>query len=113
MCIETNDFWDATNSWSGYNYQGKIALYYGIRKINELITIGKACDIEKYAIEIEWKEDFSIVYIEDEQRVYQSIHQVKAKENTNIYDYEDVQRAFDESVNNKREIIKGVIKVNH
>ncbi|WP_258960567.1 hypothetical protein, partial [Klebsiella pneumoniae] len=28
-------------------------------------------------------------------------------------DYEDVQRAFDESVNNKREIIKGVIKVNH
>ncbi|HGF1304700.1 TPA: hypothetical protein ACF6WP_005156, partial [Klebsiella quasipneumoniae subsp. similipneumoniae] len=27
--------------------------------------------------------------------------------------YEDVQRAFDESVNNKREIIKGVIKVNH
>ena len=37
----------------------KIALYYGIRKINELITIGKACDIEKYAIEIEWKEDFS------------------------------------------------------
>ena len=57
--LETNDFWDATNSWSGYNYQGKIALYYGIRKINELITIGKACDIEKYAIEIEWKEDFS------------------------------------------------------
>ncbi|MFQ0397303.1 NAD(P)-dependent alcohol dehydrogenase, partial [Klebsiella pneumoniae] len=32
---------------------------------------------------------------------------------THIYDYEDVQRAFDESVNNKREIIKGVIKVNH
>lgn len=32
---------------------------------------------------------------------------------THIYDFEDVQRAFDESVNNKREIIKGVIKVNH
>jgi threonine dehydrogenase-like Zn-dependent dehydrogenase len=30
---------------------------------------------------------------------------------THIYDYDDVQRAFDESVNNKREIIKGVIKV--
>ena len=30
---------------------------------------------------------------------------------THIYDYQDVQRAFDESVNNKRDIIKGVIKV--
>ena len=31
---------------------------------------------------------------------------------TNIYDYEDVQRAFDESVNCKADIVKGVIKVN-
>jgi L-iditol 2-dehydrogenase len=30
---------------------------------------------------------------------------------TNIYDYEDVQRAFEESVNCKQDIIKGVIKV--
>jgi L-iditol 2-dehydrogenase len=30
---------------------------------------------------------------------------------THIYDYQDVQRAFEESVNNKQEIIKGVIKV--
>ena len=30
MCINTkleNENWDATNSWSGYNYQGKIALF--------------------------------------------------------------------------------------
>ncbi|MCD8019770.1 MAG: NAD(P)-dependent alcohol dehydrogenase [Clostridiales bacterium] len=30
---------------------------------------------------------------------------------TNIYDYQDVQRAFDESVNCKQDIIKGVIKI--
>lgn len=30
---------------------------------------------------------------------------------THIYEYPDVQRAFDEAVNNKRDIIKGVIKV--
>lgn len=30
-----------------------------------------------------------------------------------IYDYEDVQCVFDEFVNNKCEIIKGVIKVNY
>ncbi|WP_432459024.1 NAD(P)-dependent alcohol dehydrogenase [Agarivorans sp. QJM3NY_25] len=30
---------------------------------------------------------------------------------THIYEYADVQRAFEESVNNKKEIIKGVIKL--
>lgn len=30
---------------------------------------------------------------------------------THVHDYKDVQRAFDESVNNKANIIKGVIKM--
>ncbi len=30
---------------------------------------------------------------------------------TNIYDYSEVQRAFEESINNKSDIIKGVIKI--
>lgn len=30
---------------------------------------------------------------------------------TNIYNYEDVQKAFEESLNNKKNIIKGVIKI--
>jgi len=30
---------------------------------------------------------------------------------TNVYDYEDVQKAFEESVSCKQDIIKGVIKV--
>ena len=44
MCINTKlekENWDATNSWSGYNYQGKIALFVVLKKINELISIGK------------------------------------------------------------------------
>lgn len=32
---------------------------------------------------------------------------------THIYDYNDVQKAFDESVNCKQDIIKGVIKINN
>ena len=65
MCINTkleNENWDATNSWSGYNYQGKIALFVVLKKINELISIGKVDEIEKYSIELEWLEDFSILY---------------------------------------------------
>ena len=30
---------------------------------------------------------------------------------TNIYGYEEVQKAFEESINNKKDIIKGVIKI--
>ena len=55
MCINTkleNENWDATNSWSGYNYQGKIALFVVLKKINELISIGKVDEIEKYSIEL-------------------------------------------------------------
>ena len=66
MCINTkleNENWDATNSWSGYNYQGKIALFVVLKKINELISIGKVDEIEKYSIELEWLEDFYCIKI--------------------------------------------------
>ena len=65
MCINTkleNENWDATNSWSGYNYQGKIALFVVLKKINELISIGKVDEIEKYSIELEWLEDFFNIF---------------------------------------------------
>lgn len=92
MCINTElekDNWDATNSWSGYNYQGKIALFVVLKKINELISMGKMDEIEKYSVELEWLEDFSILYKSDDGVQYKTIHQVKAKDKHNITDYED------------------------
>lgn len=92
MCINTElekDNWDATNSWSGYNYQGKIALFVVLKKINELISMGKMDEIEKYSVELEWLEDFSILYKGDDGVQYKTIHQVKAKDKHNITDYED------------------------
>ena len=92
MCINTDlekDNWDATNSWSGYNYQGKIALFVVLRKINELISMAKIDEIEKYSVELEWLEDFSILYKGDDGVQYKTIHQVKAKDKHNINDYED------------------------
>ena len=92
MCINTElqkNNWDATNSWSGYNYQGKIALLVVLKKINELISMGKIDDIEKYSVELEWLEDFSILYQGDDGVQYKTIHQVKAKDKHNITDYED------------------------
>lgn len=92
MCINIElekDNWDATNSWSGYNYQGKIALFVVLKKINELISMGKMDEIEKYSVELEWLEDFSILYKGDDGVQYKTIHQVKAKDKHNITDYED------------------------
>lgn len=83
------DNWDATNSWSGYNYQGKIALLVVLKKINELISEGKEDEIEKYSVKLEWLEDFSILYKVDDVAQYKTIHQVKAKDKHNITDYED------------------------
>lgn len=92
MCIgikEEKDYWDATNSWSGYNYQGKVALFVVLKKINELICMGKADEIKKYVVELEWLEDFSILYKNGNDTQYETIHQVKAKNKHNIADYED------------------------
>lgn len=92
MCINIKlekENWDATNSWSGYNYQGKIALFVMLKKINELISTGKLDEIKKYSIELEWLEDFSILYKGDDGVRYKTIHQVKAKDKHNIADYED------------------------
>lgn len=83
------DFWDATNSWSGYNYQGKMALYVVLKKINELVDQCKENEIEDFFLELEWLEDFSILRFENGKKHYESIHQVKAKENQKLDDYED------------------------
>lgn len=92
MCIinrTEDDNWDATNSWSGYNYQGNIALFVVLKKLNELISMGELDEIEKYSVELEWLEDFSILYKGDAGVQYKTIHQVKAKDKHNISDYED------------------------
>lgn len=92
MCTNTSmekDNWDATNSWSGYNYQGKIALFVVLKKINELIVMEQMTEIEKYSVELEWLEDFSILYKNNNDIQYKTIHQVKAKDKHNISDYED------------------------
>lgn len=50
---------------------------------------GKLDEIKKYSIELEWLEDFSILYKGDDGVRYKTIHQVKAKDKHNIADYED------------------------
>ncbi|WP_085683052.1 MULTISPECIES: ABC-three component system protein [unclassified Pseudomonas] len=62
---------DASPSWSGFNYQGKVALYYALVLINKETT---DADLSAYSLMLESTEDFEIK--KNDKSV--SIHQVKA-----------------------------------
>lgn len=68
--------YDATNSWNGYSYQGRLGLFVCLSKISQLLTSGteaELAEIKLYQLEYEWLEDFSLVRGEE----YISLHQIK------------------------------------
>lgn len=86
--------YDATNSWNGYNHQGKISLWYAITEIIKLYNPTISTEDNKkifnnYFLEIEYMEDFSIGKLENGVPSYISVHQVKNRSKNNISDYED------------------------
>lgn len=66
----------AIPSWSGYVYQGKVAIYHVLKIVHDNLVTNAGATFYNYKLEIEWQEDFSIL-IDDQ---YDSIHQVKAYE---------------------------------
>jgi len=90
---EPGILFDATSSWNGYNHQGKIALWYAIGELTNLIdpSISHASNrlkMEDYFLEIEHMEDFSIGKKVSGHLQYESIHQVKDRTDTLIGAYE-------------------------
>lgn len=73
---------DASPSWSGFNYQGKVALYYALRLINAK-PVG--ADLSSYSLMLESTEDFEIQHDGDPV----SFHQVKAYNSSTYSDYSD------------------------
>lgn len=80
---------DAVPTWSGFLYQGRIAVYLAVRKIIELSEVGKASEIEKYALEMEKCEDIAVVYMDGNNKKYHSIHQVKNEKECKLESYKD------------------------
>lgn len=80
---------DAVPTWSGFLYQGQIAVYLAVKKIYELDALGKKEEVDCYAIEMEKCEDIAIVYEENECKQYQSIHQAKNYAKQEIGDYKN------------------------
>ncbi len=85
---------DASNSWNGYNHQGKVALFVAIKTICELWdkTASEADNkknLAQYFLEVEYYEDFSIGKILDNGKIqYISVHQVKDKEDVSLSSYD-------------------------
>ncbi len=89
MTVETKSILhDATPSWNGYNYQGKVGLYVCLENI--LIEAKKGVTapsfelfLSEHHIEYEWIEDFAI----KKNDIYLSLHQVKHKGENNFKDH--------------------------
>nr|WP_314900238.1 ABC-three component system protein [uncultured Deefgea sp.] len=72
---------DASPSWSGFNYQGKVALYYTL----VLINAQPNTDWSNYSLMLESTEDFEILF----NGVSVSFHQVKAYNSSSYSKYSE------------------------
>ncbi|WNR45791.1 ABC-three component system protein [Paenibacillus roseipurpureus] len=79
--IEFTPYHSAIPSWSGYQYQGKVALNV---VLDYILKISPA-DYDNYQLELEWYEDFCILNGGD----YVSIHQVKSYKAHTLSEYKD------------------------
>ncbi|QHL87948.1 hypothetical protein GU926_11100 [Nibribacter ruber] len=70
----------AAPTWNGFVYQGKIALIVVLD-----LLLGQDQNWQDYALELEWREDFSI----KNQERYISIHQVKCKGGSGAAEYQE------------------------
>lgn len=76
---------DASATWSGFNYQGKVALFHTLRKISQKLSKSQSFDFSGYELILENHEDFDI----RGPNGFKSFHQVKAMNKTAFYDYEN------------------------
>lgn len=75
--------YDASPSWSGFNYQGKVALFHVLKIIREKLQDNPGFNFDDYDFILENNEDFDL----REGGNYKSFHQVKAVNKNNYSDY--------------------------
>lgn len=83
---------DASNSWCGYNHQGKLAILFALREIlevydNSLSEEENKVNLSNCFIEIEHLEDFSLGKLNSGNAEYTSVHQVKNRATDSPSDY--------------------------
>lgn len=76
---------DASATWSGFNYQGKVALYHTLKLIIDELLLNVNFDFSDYQLILENNEDFDIRGPDG----FISFHQVKAINETAFSTYEN------------------------
>lgn len=76
---------DASATWSGFNYQGKVALYHSLTLIKQKLDESDKYDFTDYDLILENHEDFDI----KGPNGFISFHQVKAINQTAFSTYEN------------------------
>jgi hypothetical protein len=76
---------DASPSWSGFNYQGKIALFYALQCINSEYANDPQFDFDNHHLILERNEDFEI----EINTSLISFHQVKAYQGSAFSKYKN------------------------
>ncbi|EAQ63318.1 hypothetical protein MED121_03030, partial [Marinomonas sp. MED121] len=76
---------DASATWSGFNYQGKVALYHTLTLITKQLQENGNFDFLGFELILENHEDFDIKGPDG----FQSFHQVKAINQTAFSTYEN------------------------
>lgn len=93
--IDPNDIHSAADTWSGFIYQGKVALYHVLKLIIE------KDHVDGIDLQLDSLEDFAIIrYDENDNIVPISLHQVKAMK-SNLYS--SYQEAFEKLEKRKSE----------
>lgn len=92
--INSKGIHDASNSWNGYNHQGKVAILLAIKKILEVYEETLNLEenktiLDEYFIEIEYFEDFSLGKITGGKTEYFCVNQVKNKQSDDLSVYEE------------------------
>ncbi|MDM1448398.1 hypothetical protein HX057_16915 [Myroides odoratimimus] len=70
--IDPNDIHSAADTWSGFIYQGKVALYHVLKLISEKNSVNEL------HLQLDSIEDFAIIRYENNKIKPVSLHQVKA-----------------------------------
>lgn len=94
---------DASPTWSGFNYQGKIALFHVLKEIGEMLGQDPDFCFNDYKLIVEQHEDFDI----EGPDGYISFHQVKAINNNSFSTYSNALLEMILNVNsfNQEEVI--------
>ncbi|WP_310991249.1 ABC-three component system protein [Aequorivita marina] len=92
--IDPNDIHTAAATWSGFIYQGKVALYHVLKLLNA------DSDNVKYSLQLDSLEDFAIVEKIDDEINPITLHQVKAMKSAHYSSYkvafEKLEKRIDE-----------------